>query len=518
MEEELERLRDQRARALSGANKKKARQKLKKLDKKIGELERGMALDLASTPDSASAPTKTSRTERGGRPKKGPVLEASALPPFEPPVRLVNCINGPMTPLQWAFTCCVPPLLRPQVCSQSVRGLASNVSPNLQWNYSMFHLAHHFETDSSTKFTIQDDEGSAGILLQITRLRSCPESHGEMGELSRNDFSSPDEDRTSLGPVPLLFVRYFYQTKSDWAGSVRAKAMQRGGAIYEHSKGGGPFVTIRAASKEEVEFAHKELKRGQQFLGHRSQSSNRDGMFEESVLFPPAREDLSNKKKASKAKRICAFCEKRPDSGSSLRSCSCCKVTFYCSKDCQRAHWKAGHKDVCSESEVAPVSQTSTSESVRPSFTFDALKTSQAGLHADANGKAFFNITENYRTGRLTSNVTDKSRRRQGMGKIPTTRNVHGDKEFIVKLQPPLPLPGGPSDWMCYDGPARSFQATLPGDTPGLMEARAILEKEGLWSVHPQLGIPGVKGYFMARWEGSCIRVYYDRLAPTQSW
>eukprot|EP00594_Rhizosolenia_setigera_P021078 CAMPEP_0178979464 /NCGR_PEP_ID=MMETSP0789-20121207/25856_1 /TAXON_ID=3005 /ORGANISM="Rhizosolenia setigera, Strain CCMP 1694" /LENGTH=245 /DNA_ID=CAMNT_0020669571 /DNA_START=90 /DNA_END=827 /DNA_ORIENTATION=+ len=30
-----------------------------------------------------------------------------------------------------------------------------------------------------------------------------------------------------------------------------------------------------------------------------------------------------------------------------LMSCSNCKLAWYCSKECQRAHWKAGHRKIC---------------------------------------------------------------------------------------------------------------------------------------------------------------------------
>lgn len=37
----------------------------------------------------------------------------------------------------------------------------------------------------------------------------------------------------------------------------------------------------------------------------------------------------------------------RAGDGTQNRACSVCKVTFYCNKVCQRAHWKTGHKWVC---------------------------------------------------------------------------------------------------------------------------------------------------------------------------
>ena len=40
--------------------------------------------------------------------------------------------------------------------------------------------------------------------------------------------------------------------------------------------------------------------------------------------------------------------------------CSRCKSVFYCSRDCQRSHWKAGHKKVCKKAGV-PAGRSSSS-------------------------------------------------------------------------------------------------------------------------------------------------------------
>jgi hypothetical protein len=45
----------------------------------------------------------------------------------------------------------------------------------------------------------------------------------------------------------------------------------------------------------------------------------------------------------------CAFCGKNPEAGSKkLEKCSKCQAVWYCSKECQRKHWKSGHKAMCS--------------------------------------------------------------------------------------------------------------------------------------------------------------------------
>ena len=58
-----------------------------------------------------------------------------------------------------------------------------------------------------------------------------------------------------------------------------------------------------------------------------------------SAALPPA--------SSSDAQGACANCTARATSGTSLKSCSRCGTVFYCSRDCQLADWKAGHKKSC---------------------------------------------------------------------------------------------------------------------------------------------------------------------------
>jgi hypothetical protein len=45
----------------------------------------------------------------------------------------------------------------------------------------------------------------------------------------------------------------------------------------------------------------------------------------------------------------CTFCGKKPEGGSKkLQKCSKCQAVRYCSKECQKKHWKGGHKAMCS--------------------------------------------------------------------------------------------------------------------------------------------------------------------------
>ena len=45
--------------------------------------------------------------------------------------------------------------------------------------------------------------------------------------------------------------------------------------------------------------------------------------------------------------QVCAHCSTQASIGNSLMTCARCKSAFYCSRSCQAAHWKAGHKKIC---------------------------------------------------------------------------------------------------------------------------------------------------------------------------
>ena len=56
-----------------------------------------------------------------------------------------------------------------------------------------------------------------------------------------------------------------------------------------------------------------------------------------------------NKKNCSPDTKVCNNCS-TPESSegtSKLSACARCGIAVYCSRDCQRAHWKANHKQHC---------------------------------------------------------------------------------------------------------------------------------------------------------------------------
>ena len=66
----------------------------------------------------------------------------------------------------------------------------------------------------------------------------------------------------------------------------------------------------------------------------------------------------------------CAHCcirgsTKKGQGRATLFLCTKCKLTPYCSKPCQTAHWKAGHKQHCLTPEKRPTAGPSATSTTR---------------------------------------------------------------------------------------------------------------------------------------------------------
>ena len=79
------------------------------------------------------------------------------------------------------------------------------------------------------------------------------------------------------------------------------------------------------------------------------------GLSEAKEFVARAEEELRSSRSASHPERQrevgnhqCVACGAASGSGgTALKSCDRCKRVSYCGKECQRAHWKAGHKAAC---------------------------------------------------------------------------------------------------------------------------------------------------------------------------
>ena len=49
----------------------------------------------------------------------------------------------------------------------------------------------------------------------------------------------------------------------------------------------------------------------------------------------------------AREEKACENCGRSPEERETFNHCSRCKVVAYCSKACQKQHWRGGHKDTC---------------------------------------------------------------------------------------------------------------------------------------------------------------------------
>ena len=204
-----------------------------------------------------------------------------------------------------------------------------------------------------------------------------------------------------------------------------------------------------------------------------------------------------------------------------MKSCARCKVTMYCDATCQKRHWKEVHKHVCRDStELGKVS----SDDKRPSLLYNVESAVHPGMNVPG-GDRLAELRISYTRGTTNTNLSTKELKEtkdehgrslydKGMRSKPKGHNIHGDAEFVVKLQPPL---DGYGPWLCYDE-LRSFESYVPEATGGMDRALRLLQEHGIHGVNPRTSEPTLKGFLFARWEADNMRIFLDRVAPVQKW
>eukprot|EP00038_Savillea_parva_P018184 m.22608 g.22608 ORF g.22608 m.22608 type:complete len:385 (+) comp4005_c0_seq1:22-1176(+) len=74
----------------------------------------------------------------------------------------------------------------------------------------------------------------------------------------------------------------------------------------------------------------------------------------------------NNKKRATAGERVCASCGTKAERRS-MKLCGRCQSVSYCNAECQKAHWRSGHKKVCAPPQAAAPAPSTTKNDTKGS-------------------------------------------------------------------------------------------------------------------------------------------------------
>ena len=189
-----------------------------------------------------------------------------------------------------------------------------------------------------------------------------------------------------------------------------------------------------------------------------------------------------------------------------IRRCSGCRVTLYCNRDCQRAHWKQ-HKKVCGKFDGPGSNDGAPSDDSRLRIKIHTYK----GMEHMITPMSVISEAAACAAGmrESTDPLSVDSIRAKSVKMTEARAKYAKDKNIIVKIQVPLDPRPDYCDLLIYNK-TRSFQCVASGTTP---------EGRRLDSIIRSRGIAGQKGYFLAYMEKEAeLTVIVDKLLPTQPW
>lgn len=498
-------------------------------------------------------------------------LSLTCAPNFSPKKEFIPLLNGSMSALTWAFFCCLPVAARMAINYRNEAGnikkqgnnssvsrpkiAPNNLAPELQWSNTLYHIVKSYETPAkfkndkgendslqATKFQIEDPDETEGIMLEVLGVRQLSAGVAEeIGGLREADFKEPSGD-VSLGAVPVLFVRYIHNTKAtmdvEKIGPIILKWMNTT-TISGHGESGSLLIRTAADSAADVRCGAGMLARNQSLL--KANKKIGDGIektrFVDSVLFPPdikLVEKLLEMQEAEKKERaFCAGCAGvfriPPAPGHCVEKSKCprCNVEqLYCSQKCREAEFPV-HDKICLSVERTKICLDDVSDELaddhRPSLTFDAVECTKSSAWLGSKkgtlgpGMCSVGVNQCRVTGKISFNLPNFANGPEGEETGNEIRNIHGRREFIVKIQEPI-VGRLTQGWQTYDE-GRSFgDAWIQPDTIGLWEVlEPLMHRDGIRKQNAE-GIYGWKGYFWARFEGKRVRVFLNKLAPAQPW
>ena len=415
-------------------------------------------------------------------------------------------------PVVWCFQLAMPLGAKMTLSSNMLDEKA--LAPFAQWVYSLFHVIANWESgckaaDSGELYrcwrvSIEDEDETETIMIDfLDTVRECPPF------VPATQPSVPDESQRKAGnarySAPLLPIRYLHLSRAQRDVEKRLAVVSKtmpsaGDPVTKHaSKQMGCECTIakvRAASVAEIAAGLENLRTNEAmisadyrewFFGLSPAHGGTSG-FRPSFLVPPM------EPKGSKPPPRCTGCDRQQADGEKFQQCGRCGSLF-CSKACLQANWKE-HKKVCRKQEEKLVAPPPDPQ--RTSIVFD--------LRPDPTLPQYhFNI----------SMIGAASKGPHKVDPTQAPKNIHGSREFAVKVQPPpgvaLGQGQGVAACMVYDE-ARSFSSFLSLATSGIEAVLGLIQRYGVHKAG------GSKGYFMARREGTRLRIFADKLLPPPAW
>ena len=435
-----------------------------------------------------------------------------------------------------------------KMLEQQPKGDPANLTPHAQWMWSLNHLVHDYQRDepagsfrfllahAASASEIKGGGGSAECLIidvlaqPLACPRQLPANHTQWA-------GSPDgKQKEGLAMCePLLSVRYWYIYDDDPSHSKRKATMgvaSPSACAFTRAaiaaKGHvdldvEAFVDcIQAESLLEVRSAlamleanHKVLSTEYRAFFDAASPYHGEGQFRASFLVP-----ARHPRPVRKGELVtCAGCgAKQADADPRFKTCARCETHFYCSAACQKQHWKA-HKKVCDK--TADEIRALQPSGGRPSVVFSAVPP------AILVGK--YMLLQNYQGAPGSVGMHSKVSESKSKVEAKAPKNVYGAELFVVKVQPPgnghgdgpygfasradMESDGRPWACMVYDEPRTLSNVYLPLDTPGIEAALKLICRDGI-----RVASGAYKAYFEAVREGTCLRIYTDRLAPQPGW
>ena len=454
-------------------------------------------------------------------------IDLRSLAPWRAPARIPD-------PLHQIFGASMPTAARMSIgltaMGASRATPADNLDPLVQWIYSMEHLGghldgfitmEHLEAGPRRRFLLEAPDESCGISIDVIAVLCCPPEVPTFEYVSSAGLAEAQVAALAVAPPPLLAVRFMSHTKDDpgLRGKIGVMMNAMDDGVLDEGHPG--IIKILAESVAEVDAALGMLEANRAALPagyikafesrHKHHRFEGSGYYLPSFLVPPPSVEA---KKVPPALECCAnssCAKKRLKGEAKFAVCSSCKSASYCSKDCQRKHWKT-HKLRCktssSVSDGSDSSTTMTTHPGRPSLVLP-LDRCPDGL-PEFEGK--------FETLASFQGLNAPKRIHQvGVAR----RNIHGDNIFLVKIQIPTdPISGadrfGGFVCMVYDE-ERSFNTHFAsGLTPEAKRIVQLVQTEGVFN---QGWGARCKGFFEAVRDGPSVRVFCDHIVtPVQPW